>query len=94
MSALTFLLGLGGFTALALAMPRHFQFVLGRSPARGVSLGLRILGWMLIAASLAPAIAWLGNPVGLVAWFGVLNAAALLTALALTMARRGAEKRR
>jgi len=94
MSALTFLLGLAGFIALALAMPRHYQSVLGRSPSRTVALCLRILGWMLIVASVAPAIAWLGNPVGLVAWFGALNVVALLTALGLTVARQGAEKRR
>lgn len=92
MSLLALLLALGGFAALALAMPRHYRAVLGRQPSRGHVLFLRLAGWALILASLPPCIAWLGNPVGPVAWFGVLNAAALLVAFSLTWARRASAR--
>jgi hypothetical protein len=88
MSAIAFLLAFAAFACLALAMPRHYQAVMRRKPSPAMTLGLRIAGWVLIAASLPPCIAWLGNPVGIVAWFGVLNAAALLAAFGLTLRRR------
>jgi hypothetical protein len=88
MSVIAFLLAFAAFACLALAMPRHFQAVIGSKPASAVSLSLRVAGWLLITASLAPCIAWLGSPVGIVAWFGVLNAAALLAAFGLTWRKR------
>lgn len=87
MSLAAFLLALAGSAALALAMSRHFQALTGRAPSRAMGLTLRVCGWALLAGSLWLSLAWLGNPVGIVAWFALLNAAALLTALALTLAK-------
>jgi hypothetical protein len=88
MSIVSFLLALCGFTALAMAMPRHFRAVMKRPPTGSWTLRARLAGWTLLAASLWPCILWLGNPVGLVAWFGVLNVGALLTALGLSAVER------
>ncbi len=77
MSLAAFLLAVAGFAALA-----------RRAPSRIQALALRVGGAGLLAGSLWFSLAWLGSPVGIVAWFGLLNAGALLTALGLTVARR------
>jgi len=92
MSLAAFLLALAGFTALALAMSRHFQALTRRVPSRATVLALRTCGWALLSGSLALSLAWLGNPVGFVGWFALLNAAALVAALGLTLAKRRLQK--
>jgi len=87
MSAMAFCFALAGFAALALAMPRHYQAVLRKHQPRRIGRGLRMAGWAMIATSLVPAMLWMGVGVGMVAWFGVLNAAALFVALGLTSAK-------
>jgi hypothetical protein len=87
MSAAAFLCALAGFVALALAMDRHGQVLLKRSPTRHETFGLIVTGYVLLGCSLAFSLAWLGNPVGFVGWIGMLNAAALLTALSLTLTK-------
>lgn len=88
MSVAAFLLAFGGFAALAMAMSRHSEALTGRALPRRIAMGLKGCAWGLLGGSLWASMAWLGNPVGLVAWFGLLNGAALLTALCLTLARR------
>ena len=92
MSVLAFLLALvlalGGFTVLALGMSRHRRAILGHAPSRRAGWACRAGGAVLLAASLGFSLIWLGSPVGYVGWFGVLNAAALLTALGLGWIQR------
>lgn len=88
MSLAAFLAALGGFAALALAMGRRHQTLLARAPSRRGAMALRLTGWLLLGASLTASLRWLGSPVGFVVWIGILNAAALLTALSLTAAAR------
>jgi hypothetical protein len=88
MSLAAFLLAVAGFAALALSMSRHFQALTRRAPSRAQVLVLRAGGAALLAGSLWFSLAWLGSPVGIVAWFGLLNAGALVAALGLTLARR------
>lgn len=92
MSAVALLLALLGFAALTLAMSRHYQGLARRVPTRRVVLALRGVGWVLLAGSLAFSLAWLGHPVGFVAWFGLLNIGALGTAFGLTLARSRASR--
>ncbi|MDZ4370769.1 MAG: DUF3325 domain-containing protein [Phenylobacterium sp.] len=82
---LALLLALVGFAALATAMRRHFHALTGRALSRPTVLALRGVGWALLGSSLWLSMAWLGGPVGFVAWFGLLNAAALGTAFGLTL---------
>ncbi len=80
---LAFALSLAGFAALSLAMDRHHRQVWHRAPSRGLRLLLRAAGTLALAASLAACIAQSGAGVGVVAWFGLLSAAAAVVALLL-----------
>lgn len=78
-----------GMAALCLSMDRHHRQVwAGTAPAR--QRGLRILGWLLLAVAVWPCIQTWGGPVGVVIWFGLLSAAALLLVLLLPYQPRGA----
>ena len=67
-----------GFFALAVATDRHGEHLLGRMPAAHWRLTARILGWVLLAASLAWGIVALGTGVGITLWLGWLTLAALI----------------
>jgi len=78
-----FLLCAAGFAALALAMDRHQQDVLGRAlPPRATQL-LRGAGWALLLAALWQAVGAKGWALGLVAYSGHASAAAGLVFVAL-----------
>lgn len=70
-----------GFTALALAMPRHAKQVLGMPLPQAWHRALRAGGWLLLAAALTLGIRQWGIDVGIVAWLGWLS----LTGLAVTL---------
>lgn len=85
MIALTALvLSFTGFAAIALSMRRHHQDVLGTPPGRSRKLVLGMAGWLLLGASIWPAIAADGVSVGITFWFGVIALAALIVAMSLT----------
>lgn len=77
-------LAYAGFAALCLAMERHHGEVFGirRIPPRR-RLALRLVGWLLLAASFPACIAGWGWAFGSVVWCGVLTAAALPIVLLL-----------
>jgi hypothetical protein len=80
----------GGFTALSLAMSRHWEGVHGRgsAPAPKLLLCLRLLGVGGLLLSLLVCLHSWGAAQGWVAWAGVLTAAAPVPALTLTYAAR------
>ena len=77
-----------GFTALCLAMDRHRQQVLRPRLPPGQRRALQAVGWLLLAASPLPPVAWLGWGAGSVLWCGLLSAALLPLALLLAYAPR------
>ena len=88
MSAAAFVFAIAGFAALAMAMGRHGEALMGRAPSHREALGLRLAACALLGTSLAFSAAWLGSPGGFVGWVGILNAAALTVALSLTVVKR------
>ena len=90
MTALTLALAYTGFAGLCLAMRRHHLQVRGRQPSRTASTGLRLIGWLGLALSLAPSIVAWGTAIGIVAWFGMLTVAGLVFAFLLPYAPRAA----
>jgi len=82
--AATFLLSLGGFGLLLLAMQRHQQDWLGRKlpPIQGRALCLS--GFAALALAFVAAGIGLGWGYGAVAWFGWLTVAAALAVMANT----------
>ncbi|GGY10884.1 DUF3325 family protein [Massilia dura] len=82
---IVFALSYAAMAAVSLSMERHQQQVAGR-PFAGMAL--RLGGWVLLAVSLAPAIAAWGTSVGILAWLGFLTFAALATGLQMTYAPR------
>lgn len=74
---------LSGFTALALALPKHQRDVMGKTlPVRRERM-LRTGGWILIALSLMLDMLGWGASLGIVYWFGSATLAALLVALGI-----------
>lgn len=78
---LALLLCYAGFTALCLSMDRHHTDLLGLKPSPQRRLALRTGGWILLFASLWPAVAAAGWGRGLVDWCAVLMLSALLLVL-------------
>jgi hypothetical protein len=80
---------LAAMAAFGLAMDRHFEDVFGRGRAPGRwRLPLRVAGGACLVAGLLASLALQGRTVGWVLWLGVLTAAALATAGALSYAPR------
>ena len=72
------ILAYGGMAALCLAMNRHFRQVTDRLPGPRLRLGLRLIGWSLLALLFALSIETWGWSIGVVAGFGMLSAGGLL----------------
>lgn len=72
-----FVLGLTGFIALALAMPKHSQHVLRLTLSDSSRRLLRIFGWVLLAFALGLGIAQWHFDVGTVTWLGWLSIAGI-----------------
>ena len=79
-----------GFTALALAMDRHFEDLFGRGKSMGPAQrnGLRAAGTLALVLSLWACLASHGAGQGWVLWLGVLTAAALGVVLLLSYGLR------
>ena len=78
MNAAAFCLAYAGFSALCLAMDRHYENVFDRGIPRRHRLPLRLLGWLGLALSLAACAAAWGWSYGTVEWVGILSLAGLL----------------
>lgn len=68
------LFAFAGCAALCLAMEKHFNDLLGRKPRAEQLLGLRVVGWLLLALALTAAVNHSGWSRGLVELFGMLMA--------------------
>jgi len=75
-------LAFAGWGALSLAMARHWQQALGGHPASpGIRRGLRVLGGLLLGASLAICLFERGIGPALAHWFAALNLGGLAVVL-------------
>lgn len=79
-----FILSLCGFTALALAMPRHNRQLLNKVLSPASRLVIRAVGWLFLASALGLGMATFNFDVGTVAWLGWLSVAGLVLALVLS----------
>lgn len=85
MAWISLLLSYVGFLALALAMPRHHEEILGRKAVSRSRPVWRLTGAVLIALSLLPALRFWPDPaIGISAWLGLLTVSAFALAMALT----------
>ena len=80
---LALLMCYAGFTALCLATDRHHGELLHSKPSPRRRLVLRAFGWLLLTASIWPAVTIAGWSRGLVEWCAVLMLSALLLVLLL-----------
>lgn len=88
-----FLLCIGGFACLALAMERHQEDRFGRVLAPGHTRALRIAGWLLLVGALWLAIGAMGTGFGLVAYSGHTSlAAGLVFVTLIALDRRSAAR--
>lgn len=81
----TLALSFAGFTALSLAMDRHFGQSTGRRVcAMPLRWGFRAAGCLILMASLWCCLQGWGTVVGAIAWWGVLTVGALGVVVHLT----------
>ena len=82
MDILVLFLSYGGLLTLCLAMPKHYQAILGQSSLPSnpslVPLILKIIGWLILGLSLVVAVATAGWSFGPVQWVGCLAIGGLL----------------
>ena len=85
---LAFSAALTGFSALSLAMDRHYEDYKGRGQAPSAPLRrwMQLGGALGLALSLWAAVAGYGSAQGSVFWFGAMTVAALAVVLTLTYA--------
>lgn len=82
------LLAYSGMLALCLGLERHYKQVWQRVPATALRRGLRVVGWVLLAASFASSVHAWGWAMGPVGWFGLISLAGLALVLLLPYAPR------
>lgn len=80
---LALLMCYAGFTALCLSTDRHHGELLHSKPSARRRWVLRVMGWLLLALSIWPAVTLAGWGQGLVEWCAVLMLSALLLVLLL-----------
>ena len=83
MMLVTWLLGLGGLSWMALSMPKHYRQA---RPDAGVPhvTGARTAAWLLLGLSLVPSLSGASAATGVVAWLGLLTISAVSVTLLLT----------
>lgn len=82
------LLAYSGMLALCMGLERHYKQVWLRVPASTLRRGLRVAGWLLLAASFAASVQAWGWAMGPVGWFGLISLAGLALVLLLPYAPR------
>ncbi|NPD16989.1 DUF3325 family protein [Xinfangfangia sp. D13-10-4-6] len=87
------ILSYAGFTALALAMPRHHEELWGGKPGPLARRLWQAGGALALLASLILALAtWPNAPVAVSAWAGLLTLAAFALAMVLTRRNLGGHR--
>jgi len=86
MAVLAFVLMLMGFIAIAATMSRHRQPLGSEKLSPAQLLRWRIIGYLLLAASLAPCLLHWNLSIALALWCGLLTPAAVALGLWLTYA--------
>lgn len=81
---LLFFLASTGFAMLCLARGRHQRDLVGRTLSGGVSGRIRAAGWAIFLLAFVLAGRGVGWGYGVVEWFGLLSAGALVTVVILT----------
>ncbi|MET0334455.1 MAG: DUF3325 domain-containing protein [Rhizobacter sp.] len=82
-----------GFSALSLAMDRHWEDSFGRGSEPGTwRRWLRVAGVAGLVLSLIASLALKGNAQGWVVWLGAMTAAALVVVLVLSYAPKHASR--
>ena len=81
---LAFALAFAAFSAIALGTERHSKQVFGRHPTPAARHTLTAAGWILLLASLPPALAARGPSIGSLAWLGYLSVASIGIGLMLS----------
>lgn len=84
MTVAAFCLVYAGFSALCLAMDRHYEDVFQRALSRRLRLMLRVAGWSALALALCLSAGVWGWTYGLTEWVGMLSIAGLLLIWILT----------
>lgn len=84
MIELSLALCFSGFGALCLGVDRHHEQILGHKPNVRRRHLLRLLGWLLLACAIAPAVKQLGPSIGLALWAAALTLAATTQVLLLS----------
>jgi len=74
---------IGGFAVLSMTMSRHQETLTGTTLRRPVNRTLQAVASILLCLALAACIRHWGGPIGVVAWLGVLTAAAQALVLVL-----------
>ncbi|WP_251863819.1 DUF3325 domain-containing protein [Achromobacter sp. Marseille-Q4962] len=85
-----FCLAYAGFSALCLAMDRHYEDVFDRTLPRRHRIPLRLFGALALGLSLCASAAVWGWSYGTVEWIGILSLAGLLLIWFLTYKPRAA----
>ena len=84
LAPLSFPLSLAGFACLAAATPKHQRTIFLRAPGQAVSHAYQACGALLLAMSLACAMAGWAVAPGIVAWIGMATVSAFTVVLLLT----------
>ncbi|OLS64650.1 DUF3325 domain-containing protein [Pseudomonas putida] len=84
------LLAYSGMLGLCLGLERHYKQVWQRVPGPWVRRGLRLGGWLALAASFAASVACWGWAMGPIGWLGLLSLAGLGWVMVLPYRAKGA----
>jgi hypothetical protein len=87
MSALVFLLCLGGLFGIALAMQKHSRHIFSRRLETRHIFALRLCGWGLVLASLVLSLAQWHAALGTIIWLGVFLVSSFTNTAVLTLMR-------
>lgn len=87
-SSACFALTYAGLSGLSLAMDRHHEQVWHQPSSSLRCRTFRVSGWLLLCVSLLACLSNAGIAVGIVEWFGMVSAAAMVVILLLAYAPR------
>jgi hypothetical protein len=75
-----------GFAALAFSLERHYAQISDKKLTTGNKVLFRLVGWVLLAVSVAPCIAQWETAIGISAWFLIASVSGSILVLILSFA--------